>query len=213
MSESLPVVMILIGLLAGALGVLRGAMLRAPGFVPRGRKHAQPQAPLSPARVATSRSRLGVASRRSRRCRPASPGIADERIPAGALARSGVLFRLLGLLTGVAIPVVRAGIALGPHRRDRAGSRWSCSACSARGSRSDGWAAAIAHGLYLAVRVVARAARRRGLRTGKTLPIAGAGLRARPWQETTAFALISAGSLGSAAAVAALLWQWSWRSV
>jgi ABC-type amino acid transport system permease subunit len=51
------------------------------------------------------------------------------------------------------------------------------------------------------------------LGTGKTLLIAGAGVRAKQWQEATAFALIGVGSLGSALAFAALHLRWSWRSV
>ena len=46
--------------------------------------------------------------------------------------------------------------------------------------------------------------------TGKVLPIAGAGLPAKLWQENTARVLISMGSLGSAAAIILLLAQWRW---
>ena len=133
------------------------------------------------------------------------------------LAFGGVLLFLLGLLTGVAIPAVRAPrIALSAHVAaiESGLALVVVGLLGARLALSDGWAAAIAHGLWISLYVLWL-----GLLlgavfgTGRTLPIAGAGLRAEPWQERTAFALIGAGSLGSAAAVLALLWQWSWRSV
>ncbi len=133
------------------------------------------------------------------------------------LAWSGVLLFLLGLLTGVAIPALRAPrIALSAHVAaiESGLALIAVGLLGARLELSDGWAAAIAHGLWISLYVLWI-----GLLvgaifgTGKTLPIAGAGLRAKPWQAATAFALIGAGSLGSAAAVAALLLQWSWRSV
>ena len=58
MSESFPTWIAFIGVLAIVLGVLRGAMLRAQGFVPRGRKGAAPQAPPAPVRIATARVRV-----------------------------------------------------------------------------------------------------------------------------------------------------------
>jgi hydroxylaminobenzene mutase len=133
------------------------------------------------------------------------------------LCFSGVLLLLLGLLTGIAIPAVRAPrIALSAHVAaiESGLALILVGLLGARVALSAGWAAAIAYGLVLSLYVLWI-----GLLlgsvfgTGKTLPIAGAGLRAEPWQEATAFALIGAGSLGSAAAVAALLLQWSWRSV
>ena len=133
------------------------------------------------------------------------------------LARSGVLLFLLGLLTGFAIPAVRAPrIALSAHVAaiESGLALVVFGLLGARLALTGGWAAAIAHTLWISLYVLWV-----GLLlgavfgTGKTLPIAGAGLRAKPWQETTAFALIGAGSFGSAAAVAALLLEWSWRSV
>jgi hydroxylaminobenzene mutase len=133
------------------------------------------------------------------------------------LGWSGVLLFLLGLLTGVAIPAVRAPrIALSAHVT-AIESGLALIAIGLLGAHlvlSDGWAAAIAHGLWISLYVLWVGLLLGAIfGTGKTLPIAGAGLRAKPWQEATAFTLIGAGSLGSAAAVAALLWQWSWRSV
>jgi hydroxylaminobenzene mutase len=131
------------------------------------------------------------------------------------LCFSGTLLFLLGLLTGVAVPAVRAPrIALSAHVA-AIESGLALVAFGLLGAHLDlgpTSAAAIGHGLWISLYVlwvglVAGAV----FGTGKTLPIAGAGLAAKPWQERTAFALIGSGSLGSAAAVAALLLQWSWR--
>ena len=46
--------------------------------------------------------------------------------------------------------------------------------------------------------------------TGRALPIAGAGMAAKLWQENTARILIAIGSLGSVGAIMALLAQWRW---
>ena len=78
---------------------------------------------------------------------------------------------------------------------------------------SPGWAAAIAHTLWLSLYVLWL-----GLLfaavfgTGGALPIAGAGLRAEVWQENGARSLIAVGSLGAALAVAFLLAKWRWRA-
>ena len=48
--------------------------------------------------------------------------------------------------------------------------------------------------------------------TGRTLPIAGAGMTAKLWQENTARILVTIGSLGSAGAIVALLAQWRWSA-
>ena len=76
---------------------------------------------------------------------------------------------------------------------------------------SAGWAAAIGHSLWLSLYILwigLLFAAAYG--TGKTLPIAGAGLTAKAWQETTARVLISIGSILSASAVLATLSQWHW---
>jgi len=133
------------------------------------------------------------------------------------LGYAGVLLFLLGLLTGVAIPVTRAPrIALSAHvAAIESGLALVVFALlGARLELSPGWAAAIAHGLWISLYVLWVGLVLGAIfGTGKTLPIAGAGLAAKPWQETTAFALIGVGSLGSLAAVASLLLTWSWRSV
>ena len=131
------------------------------------------------------------------------------------LCWTGVLLFLLGLLTGVAIPAVRGPrIALSAHVA-AIESGLVLIALGLLGAHLElgaGWAAAIGHGMWISLYVLwvgllAGAV----FGTGRTLPLAGAGLRAEPWQELTALVLIGAGSIGSAAATVALLWQWSWR--
>ena len=62
----------------------------------------------------------------------------------------------------------------------------------------------------LALRAVARVLFGAAYGTGQALPLAGAGLTAKVWQENTARILIAIGSLGSAGAVLAMLSQWHW---
>ena len=133
------------------------------------------------------------------------------------LCFSGTGLFLLGLLTGVAIPAVRGPrIALSAHVA-AIESGLALIAFGLLGGQLElapFWAAAIGHGLWISLYVLwAGLLVGAVFGTGKTLPIAGVGLRAEPWQETTAFVLIGAGSIGSAAATAALLWQWSWRAI
>ncbi len=130
------------------------------------------------------------------------------------LCFTGTLLFLLGLLTGVAIPAVRAPrIALSAHVA-AIESGLALLVFGLLGEHlelSAARAAAIGHGLWISLYVlwvglVAGAV----FGTGRTLPIAGAGLVAKPWQEGATFALIAVGSLGSAASVAVLLVSWSW---
>jgi hydroxylaminobenzene mutase len=134
----------------------------------------------------------------------------------GLLAYTGTLLFLLGLMGGFAIPLFRSPrIGLSAHVA-AIQSGLALIALGLVGGRltlSDGWARAIAHmlwislyGLWVGLLIAAIYG------TGRTLPIAGAGLTAKAWQERLAFALIAASSVASAAAVAALLWQWSWRA-
>jgi len=132
------------------------------------------------------------------------------------LAYAGTLLFLLGLLTGVAIPFFRGPrIGLSAHVA-AIQSGLALLAVAWLGGKlalSDGWAAAIAHGLWLSLYVlwvglVFAAA----YGTGRTLPLAGKGLAAARWQELTATALIGGGSIASALAFAALLFEWSWKT-
>lgn len=130
------------------------------------------------------------------------------------LCFTGALLFLLGLLTGFAIPALRSPrIALSAHLAaiESGLCLIAFGLLLPRLLLSQAWASAIAQTLWISLYVlwiglVLAAA----FGTGRTLPIAGAGLEAQPWQETTARILISAGSIGGMAAVAALLMQWSW---
>jgi (hydroxyamino)benzene mutase len=135
----------------------------------------------------------------------------------GLLAFSGTLLFLIGLLSGFAIPFLRSPrIGLSAHVAALQ-SGLALLAVAWVGGRltlPDGWAAAIAHTLWISLYVLWIGLLFAGAYgTGRTLPLAGAGLRAKPWQETTALVLIGAASLGSAAAFAALLWHWSWKAI
>jgi hydroxylaminobenzene mutase len=126
----------------------------------------------------------------------------------------GAMLFTLGLLTGAGIPSFRSPrIGLSAHLA----AIESGLALIAFGlmlphlAISTGWAGAIAHSLWISlyllwIGLVFAAV----YGTGKTLPIAGAGLAAKAWQETTARILISIGSIVSAVAVLALLFQWHW---
>jgi (hydroxyamino)benzene mutase len=133
----------------------------------------------------------------------------------GLLCFTGVLLFALGLLTGFAIPALRSPrIGLSAHVA-AIQSGLALVAVGLVGSRlalSEAWAAAIAHTLWISLYVLWLGLVFAGVfGTGRTLPIAGGALRAKPWQEATALVLIGGASLGTAAAFAALLAEWSWR--
>jgi len=135
----------------------------------------------------------------------------------GLLCFAGVALFGIGLATGFAVPRLRSPrIGLSAHVAaiQMGLALVALGLVGAHLALPEPWAAAIAHTLWISFYVlwlglVVAAA----FGTGGTLPIAGAGHQAQPWQERTAFALIASSSLASAAALAALLWQWSWRAV
>jgi hydroxylaminobenzene mutase len=126
----------------------------------------------------------------------------------------GAMLFMLGLLTGAGIPSFRSPrIGLSAHLA----AIESGLALIAFGlmlphlAISTGWAGAIGHSLWISLYVLWIGLLFAAVYgTGKTLPIAGAGLAAKAWQETTARILISIGSIVSAAAVLAILFQWHW---
>jgi (hydroxyamino)benzene mutase len=131
------------------------------------------------------------------------------------LAFAGVLLFLLGLLTGFLLPALRSPrIGLSAHLTavqsglalvafGLVGARLELSPTAAR---------VIAHALWISLYLLWLGILFAGaVGASRALPMAGAGVRAKPWQETTAFALIALPSLGVLLAVAALLWDWSWR--
>ena len=126
----------------------------------------------------------------------------------------GTLLFLLGLLTGFGIPAFRSPrIGLSAHLA----AIESGLALIAVGLLmphlvvTAGWADTIGIVLWISLYVLWAGLLFAALYgTGRTLPIAGGDTAAKPWQEKTARILISAGSLGSAAAVVALLSRWHW---
>jgi len=131
------------------------------------------------------------------------------------LCFAGVLLFLLGLLGGFAIPVVKSPrIALSAHLAAIEGglALIAVGLVGARLALSETWAAGIAYTLAISLTVLWAGLLAGAVwGTGRTLPIAGAGLVAKPHQERIAQLLIVGGSIGSAAATAALLWTWNWR--
>jgi (hydroxyamino)benzene mutase len=128
----------------------------------------------------------------------------------------GVLLFMLGLLTGFGIPSFRSPrIGLSAHL-DAIESGLALIAFGLilpHLAISPGWAATIGGALWISLYLLWI-----GLLfaavfgTGKVLPIAGGELAAKRWQEIVARILMTLGSLGSAAAVLALLIKWRWTA-
>jgi (hydroxyamino)benzene mutase len=128
----------------------------------------------------------------------------------------GALLFMLGLLTGFGIPRFKsARIGLSAHLAAiESGLGLIAFGLLLRHlAISAGWAGAISYVLWISLYALWIGLLFAALYgTGKALPIAGAGMAAKAWQETTASFLIGVGSLGSAAAVLALLSQWRWSA-
>ncbi len=138
-----------------------------------------------------------------------------ERL-SSTLCFAGALLFLLGLLTGFGIPGFRSPrIGLSAHLAAIEGGLGliAFGLLLRHLVVSEGWATGITHTLWVSLYVLWL-----GLLfgaifgTGRSLPIAGAEIAASAWQEATARILISAGSLGCAAGVGALLMQWRWAA-
>jgi hydroxylaminobenzene mutase len=130
------------------------------------------------------------------------------------LCFAGALLFLLGLLTGFGIPgFCSSRIGLSAHLAaiESGLGLIAFGLLLPHLALSATWSAIIAQTLWISLYVLWI-----GLvfgaiyGTGKALPIAGAGYEAKPAQEMAARILVGGGSLGSAAAVAALLVQWQW---
>ena len=133
------------------------------------------------------------------------------------LSFTGTLLFLFGLLTGFAVPVFRSPrIGLSAHLAALQ-SGLTLIAFAWLGGRlvlPDAWAAAITHTLWVSLYVLWVGLVFSAIcGTGRTLPIAGAGMSGKRWQERPSLWLVGGGSIGSAFAVASLLFQWSWRAV
>jgi (hydroxyamino)benzene mutase len=126
----------------------------------------------------------------------------------------GALLFMLGLLTGAGIPNFRSPrIGLSAHLAaiESGLGLVAFGLLFPHLAISAGWLGAIGHTLWISlyllwIGLVFAAV----YGTGKVLPIAGGGMTAKVWQENTARSLITIGSIGSAAAVLALLIQWRW---
>ncbi len=132
------------------------------------------------------------------------------------LSFMGALLFLLGLLTGVGIPKFRSpriGVSAHLDAIESGLGLIAFGLLLLHLRISVGWASLIGHTMWISLYVlwiglVVGAV----FGTGKSIPIAGAGLVAKPWQENAAVTLISAGSIGSVLAIGALLAQWRWST-
>ena len=132
------------------------------------------------------------------------------------LCFTGAMLFTLGLFIGFAIPMVRSPrIGLSAHLA----AIESGLALVAFGllmphlAISTGLAAAIGYSFSVSLYVMCTGLMLAAIYgTGKVLPIAGASLPARPWQENAARVLITIGSLGSLVAIVAMLSQWRWTA-
>ena len=131
------------------------------------------------------------------------------------LCFTGVLLFLLGLLTGFGIPGFRSpriGISAHLDAIESGLGLIAFGLLLPHLGLSAAWSGAISNTLWISLYVLWI-----GLvfaavfGTGKSVPIAGAGLAAKLWQETTATILMTIGSIGSLAAVATLLVKWRWN--
>jgi len=138
------------------------------------------------------------------------------KTPASTLCFMGALLFMFGLLTGFGIPTFRSPrIGLSAHLAaiESGLGLIAFGLLLPHLALSFGWAEAISHSLWISLYVLWIGLLVGAIYgTGRTLPIAGAGLAAKLWQENIARTLISVGSLGSAGAVLALLSQWRWTA-
>jgi (hydroxyamino)benzene mutase len=134
--------------------------------------------------------------------------------PSSTLCFTGTLLFLLGMLVGFGIPKFRSPrIGLSAHLAaiESGLSLVAFGLLLPHLAISTVWAGAIGYSLWISLYVMCIGLLSAAVYgTGKVLPIAGADLPAKLWQENAARLLIGIGSLGSAAAIAALLSQWRW---
>ena len=132
------------------------------------------------------------------------------------LSFMGTLLFLLGLLTGFGIPMFRSpriGVSAHLDAIESGLGLIAFGLLIPHLTISLGWASLIGYTMWISLYVLWL-----GLLfgavwgTGRTIPIAGAGVSAEPWQENAARSLISLGSLGSVLAIVALLVPWRWSA-
>jgi len=132
------------------------------------------------------------------------------------LSFMGALLFMLGLLTGFGIPKFRSpriGVSAHLDAIESGLGLIAFGLLLLHLRISVGWASLIGHTMWISLYVLWLGLLAGAVfGTGKSIPIAGAGLVAKPWQENTAVALISAGSIGSVFAIGALLALWRWSA-
>jgi hydroxylaminobenzene mutase len=132
------------------------------------------------------------------------------------LCFTGTLLFMLGLLTGFGIPAFRSpriGVSAHLDAIESGLGLIAFGLLLPHLTISAGWTGAIGHSLWISLYLLWIGLLFAAVYgTGKVVPIAGAGLAAKPWQENTALILMTLGSLGSAGAVLALLSQWRWAA-
>lgn len=112
-------------------------------------------------------------------------------IPAFAIPRLGVSAHATGVQSGTAL--IAIGL-LWPHLQF-----WN------------GWSAPTAYGLWVSLYVLFVALTLGAIwSTGRSLPVAGGGRPAKPWQERLVQVLLAIGGIGTTAATLAILVQWRW---
>ena len=132
------------------------------------------------------------------------------------LCFTGVLLFLLGLVTGFAIPALKAPrIGLSAHLAATQmgvaliafGFLWE------RLTFWNGWSAPLAHSLWISFYVVWAAILLGGFwGTGKSLPIAGAGHVATKLQERITLLPLVLGSVATFVVIVLILIQWRWKA-
>jgi (hydroxyamino)benzene mutase len=136
-----------------------------------------------------------------------------ENLPA-TLCFTGTLLFLLGLLTGFGIPTFRSPrIGLSAHLTaiESGLGLIAFGLLLPHLALSIRWAGAITDMLWISLYLLWAGLLFAALYgTGRVLPIAGADMPAQAWQENIARVVIAIGSIGSVAAVGALLLQWRW---
>jgi hydroxylaminobenzene mutase len=132
------------------------------------------------------------------------------------LSFMGALLFLLGLLTGFGIPMFRSpriGVSAHLDAIESGLGLIVFGLLIPHLTISLGWASLIADTMWISLYLGWL-----GLLfgavygTGRTIPIAGAGVSAEPWQENFARALTSLGFTGALVAIVALLVQWRWTA-
>jgi hydroxylaminobenzene mutase len=132
------------------------------------------------------------------------------------LSFMGALLFLLGLLTGFGIPKFRSpriGVSAHLDAIESGLGLIAFGLLLLHLRISPGWATLIGHTMWISLYVLWLGLLAGAVfGTGKSIPIAGAGLVAKPWQENAAVTLISVGSIGAVLAIGTLLAQWRWST-